>query len=354
MLLGLITSLFVLGLTILVHEFGHFVVARRFGIKVLEFGIGYPPRIATLAVRDGVEYTLNAIPVGGFVRMLGEEDPTDPQSFARQSGRVRIATLLAGSVMNLVLAAVVFAGAFAIGEKVPMGSVFIESVATNSPAQQAGMQPGDIVVSIQGREIRNFSELIQQTQSFLGQAVDVALLRNGESVTVRVVPRLRPPSGEGAIGIVIGMKEDFQVVTVRNPVWKAIPLGVREVWTVLSETIAGFVRMIRVGIAPGDIAGPVGIVQIGGAVAQTGLANLMRFIGLLSVNLFVINMLPFPMLDGGRIAFVLLEKIRGGRRVTPERESLVHWIGLLVLLGLMVVISYFDIVRIFGGGSLTP
>jgi regulator of sigma E protease len=354
MLAGLITSLFVFGLVILVHEFGHFVMAKRFGIKVLEFGIGYPPRIATLAVRDGVEYTLNAIPVGGFVRMLGEEDPTDPQSFARKSARVRIATLLAGSVMNLVLAALVFAGTFAIGEQVPVGSVFIESVAPGSPAQQAGMQPGDIIASIQDHEVRNFSELVQYTQSFLGQEVSVALLRQGESVTVQVVPRLRPPSGEGAMGIVIGMKEGFQVVTVRHPVWKAIPLGVQEVRTVLAETAAGFARMIRVGIAPGDIAGPVGILQIGGAVAQSGFVNLLRFIGLLSVNLFVINLLPFPMLDGGRIAFVLLEKIRGGKRVTPERESLVHLIGLLVLLGLMVVVSYFDIQRILGGGSLTP
>jgi regulator of sigma E protease len=354
MLLGLITSVFVFGIVILVHEVGHFLAARHFGIKILEFGIGYPPRIATLAERNGVKYTLNAIPVGGFVLMLGEQDPTNPQSFARMSARVRIVTLLAGVAMNLVLAAVVFAGTFAIGEQIPVGKVFIESVAPNSPAQLAGIQPGDIIVSLQGREVRNSTELVQYTQSFLGQEVSLDLSRNDETVSVQVVPRLRPPSGEGAMGIVIGMKDDFQIVTVRHPIWEAIPLGVREVWVVLRETIAGFIHMFQVGIAPGDIAGPVGIVQIGGIVAQTGLVNLLRFVGFLSVNLFIMNLLPIPMLDGGRIAFILLEKIRGGRKVTPERESLVHLIGLLVLLGLMVLISYYDIMRILGGGSLTP
>ncbi len=354
MLLSVIVFVIVFSLVVLVHELGHFVVARRSGIKVLEFGLGYPPRLKTLAVRDGVEYTLNAIPIGGFVRMLGEEDPSEPDSFARKSARVRIGTLLAGPVMNLFLAAVLFAGVFVIGEQIAVGRVVIQSVAPNSPAEQAGILPGDVVTAIEGQEVRNTLELLERTLASAGTEVSVSLLRAGKEAHVRLTPRLKPPPGEGAMGIVIMMQEGYQVQTVRHPIWEAIPLGLREVWIVFQETIAGFVRMFRVGISPGDIAGPVGILQLGGAVAQTGVANLMRFVAFLSVNLSIINLLPVPPLDGGRIAFILLEKLRGGKRFAPQYEGFAHFIGLILLLAFMAVVSYFDIVRILGGGSVVP
>jgi regulator of sigma E protease len=354
MFLSVIVFVFVFSLVVLVHELGHFVLARRSGIKVLEFGIGYPPRLKTLAVRDGVEYTLNATPIGGFVRMLGEEDPSDPDSFASKSAAVRIRTLLAGAGMNLILAAVLFASVFVIGEQIPVGRVLVESVAPSSPAENAGILPGDVIVAMEGQEVRNTWELAQEAQSLAGQEVDVSLVRGEQQLVVRLAPRVKPPPGEGAMGIGISMQEGHGVVTERYPIWRAIPMGIQEVWTVLVDTLAGFVRMFRVGISPGDIAGPVGILQIGGAVAQTGLVNLMRFAGFLSVNLSIINLLPLPPLDGGRIAFVLLEKARGGKRFAPQQEGLVHLLGLLLLLAFMVVVSYFDIVRMMNGGSLAP
>jgi regulator of sigma E protease len=354
MLLSLIVFVFVFSLVVLVHELGHYVLARRSGIKVLEFGIGYPPRIKTLAVRDGVEYTLNATPIGGFVRMLGEEDPSDPDSFASKSAAVRVSTLLAGAGMNLVLAAVLFAVVFVIGEQIPVGQVLVDSVAPASPAESAGILPGDVVVAMDGQQVRNSWELAQMAQAMAGREVAVSLTRSEQQLVVRLTPRLRPPTGEGAMGIGISMQEGYQVITERYPVWRAIPLGVREVWVVLVDTIAGFARMFRVGISPGDITGPVGIMQIGGAIAQTGLVNLIRFAAFLSVNLSIINLLPLPALDGGRIAFILLERARGGKRFAPQHEGLVHLLGLLLLLAFTVVISYFDIVRIVSGGSLVP
>ena len=354
MLTSLIAFLLVFGLIVLVHELGHFLMARRYGIKVLEFGFGYPPRVATLGVRDGVEYTLNAIPVGGFVRMLGEEDPSDPQSFASKGAGARILTLLAGSLMNLALAAVLFAGAFMLGQQVPVGQVRIEAVVPGSPAEVAGMQPGDIIVALQGERLRNSQELVERTQTLLGTTVEVELLRGGSELSVRLVPRTNPPAGEGAMGISITMGDDVEWVTERSPVWQAVPMAVREVGLVLVETVRGFAQMIRGGVSSGAIAGPVGIVQLGAAVVQTGLSNLMRFVAFLSINLFVVNLLPLPALDGGRIAFILLEKFRGGRRLAPEREGLVHLLGLLLLLGLVAIVSYFDIARILGGGRLLP
>ena len=352
MLLNAFAFVLVFGLVVLVHELGHFVVARRGGIVIQEFGIGYPPRLKTLAVRHGVEYTLNAIPIGGFVRMLGEEDPSEPGSFASKSALVRISTLLAGSVMNLVLAAVLFAGVFFVGQQVAVGKVVVETVAPFSPAEQAGILPGDIVTGLAGQEIRNVLELVERTQAFQGREVSVSLLRDHEQLDVRLTPRAQPPEGEGAMGVTIAMEPGYEVITERYPIWEAIYLGVREVWTTLSLMITGLARMFRVGVRPGDITGPVGIFEISGIVAQTGLANLMRFIGFFSINLSMINMLPLPALDGGRIAFILLEKVRGGRRVAPQREGLVHFVGLLLLLALTVVISYFDILRILNRGAL--
>lgn len=354
MLLSLTVFAFVFSLVVLVHEVGHFVLARRHGIKVLEFGIGYPPRLKTLTVRNDVEYTLNALPIGGFVKMLGEEDPSDPQSFSAQSAGVRINTLLAGSVMNLILAAALFAGVFILGEQIVVGKVVVDSVAANSPAEQAGLLPGDVVTAVQDQPIQDTMQLVERLHVAAGREVRLTLLRDGAEVTAHLTPRVRPPPGEGAVGIVVRMAEGFEVLTLRYPIWKAIPLGIREVWNVLGDTIAGFLYMFRVGVSAGGIVGPVGIVQLGGAVAQTGLANLMRFAGMLSVNLFIVNLLPIPALDGGRIAVILLEKVRGGRRFAPEQEGLVHFIGLLVLLAFTAVVSYYDLVRIFGGGSAAP
>jgi regulator of sigma E protease len=354
MLLSLIVFVLVFSLVVLAHELGHYVLARRSGIKVLEFGIGYPPRLKTLAVRDGVEITLNATPIGGFVRMLGEEDPSDPDSFASKSATVRISTLLAGAAMNLLLAALLFACVFMIGDAIPVGRVVVQSVVPNSPAERAGILPSDVILAIEDQQLRNTWELVHKTQAVAGREVSVTLARGDQELVVRLTPRVKPPPGEGAMGIGISMQEGYQVVAVRHPVWEAVPLGVREVWTVLVETIAGFARMFRVGFTPGDITGPVGIMQIGGAVAQTGLVNLMRFAAFLSVNLSIINLLPVPALDGGRIAFILLEKARGGKRFAPQQEGLVHLLGLLLLLAFTVVISYFDIVRIVSGGSLLP
>lgn len=354
MLISAIAFITVFGLVVLVHEVGHFVMARRAGIVVKEFGFGYPPRVKTLAVRNGVEYTLNAIPVGGFVRMLGEEDPSEPGSFASKSAWVRIRTLLAGSAMNLVLAAVLFACAFIIGEQVAVGRVVVESVAPGSPAEQAGVLPGDIVTVLEGQEIRNLGELIERTQALQGQEISMSLERGDQQIAVRLTPRVQPPEGEGAMGVTIVMQPGYEIRTIRYPIWEAGYLGAREVWMTLVLIITGFMRMFRVGISPGDITGPVGIFQMSGVIAQTGVVNLMRFTSFFSVNLFILNLLPLPALDGGRIAFILLERIRGGKRVAPQQEGFVHFIGLLVLLALMVVISYFDILRIFGGGSALP
>lgn len=354
MLVSVIAFVVVFGVIVLVHELGHFLSAKQAGITIQEFGIGYPPRIATLAVRDGVEYTLNAIPVGGFVRLLGEEDPTAPGSFASKSAWVRIRTLAAGVAMNLLLAVVLFTASYVIGEQVAVGKVVVNSIAPGSPAEKAGIQAGDLITAIQGQEVRNTIELVERTQALKGQEVTLSLLRGSESLTVRLTPRVEPPPGEGAMGVSIGMQEGWRFETVRRPIWEAAWLGLREVWMALTLTAKGLGMLFRGSVSPRELTGPVGIFQMSGVVARTGVANLMRFTGLISVNFSLLNLLPIPALDGGRIAFILLEKLRGGRRVAPQREGLIHLIGLVLLLVLMLLVSYFDLLRIYSGQMPLP
>jgi regulator of sigma E protease len=354
MLLSAFAFVMVFGLVVLVHELGHFWFARKAGITVLEFGFGYPPRIKTLAVRDGVEYTLNAIPLGGFTRMLGEEDPTAPGSFASKSAWARIRTLVAGPAMNLLLAVVLFAAAAVMGQQIAVGRVLVTSVLPGSPAESAGIQAGDLITAVQGQTVRNTDELYERTQTLLGQEVSLSLLRGPDSLTVRLTPRVKPPAGEGAMGIVMTMQEGWTVATVRQPIWKAPWLGIQEAWSALLLTLSGFGQLLRGTVSPKEITGPVGIFQISGLVARTGLANLMRLTAFISINLSLFNLFPLPALDGGRIAFIVLEKLRGGRRIAPQHEGLVHLIGLLALVGLMLVVSYFDITRLLSGKTLLP
>jgi regulator of sigma E protease len=354
MLLTAVSFVFVLGLVMFVHELGHLIAARRAGITVLEFGFGYPPRLISLGVRDGVEYTINAIPFGAFVRMLGEDGTAEPGSFASKSAWARIKTLAAGSLMNLLLAAVVFIGVALAGEQVAIGQVVVTGVAEGSPGALAGIQADDIIQSIGGQTVRNTSELVQRTQESLGTEVDLALLREGQSLTVRVVPRAKPPAGEGAIGIGIAMVEGWQVDTVKRSFGEAVVQGLRDTWSVVGLTISSFGQLFRGAVSPSELTGPVGLFQMSGVVARAGWVNVLRFMGFISVNLFLLNLLPIPALDGGRIAFVLLEMLRGGKRMAPQREGLVHLIGLILLVGLMLLVSYYDVLRIASGQNPLP
>jgi len=349
MLLSAVAFVLVFGLIVLVHEAGHFVMARRAGIKVLEFGFGYPPRIKTLFVRNGVEYTLNALPLGGFVRMLGEEGAPEPGSFSSKSARARIATLLAGPTMNLVLAAVLFAVLLvAVGQGVPTGQVLVSAVATDSPAAQSGVLAGDRILALDGQAVGSVVEVQKLTQAALGREVSLSLWRGEQTVMARLTPRVNPPQGQGAMGVTIG--DDYR--SVRYSVWRAIPLGVAQVGQTIVMIVTGLIAVIRGLVSAKELAGPIGVFQATGEVARLGLPLLVDFTAGLSVNIAIVNLLPIPILDGGRVALVLLEKLRGGKRMAPQQEGAVQFASLMLLLALVVLFSYFDILRLFSGQSI--
>jgi regulator of sigma E protease len=348
----IVVFLALLILLVLTHEIGHFAAARLCKVKVEEFGIGFPPRIWGFK-RGETMYSINWIPLGGFTKLLGEEDPSAEGSLASKSIPARILVLGAGSLLNILLPIILFTLAFMIPHMATHESVIIKDVAANSPAQAAGILAGDRILSINGHEVQNRGDVSYQIQLNLGNPTTiVAQHPDTTRKTVVVTPRWNPPQGQGATGVQLTFT-DNTTVTESMPFWEAVPAGFTHSWEILvlfkNEIVGWFVK----NTAP-QLAGPIAIAQITGEVYKAGISPLLEFMALISINLGVFNLLPFPGLDGGRLVFVLLEWVRRGKRISPQKEGLVHLIGFAALILLILVISYFDVSRIINGGSLLP
>ena len=285
--------------------------------------------------------------------MAGEEDPKVPRSLASKGIGTRLLVLSAGSLMNLLLPLFLFSIAFMIPDNLVIGQVMIEEVDPGSPAARAGIEPGDTFLSINNKPVNNIGDLPRYIQLNLGKEVTM-LIKHSDSTTenVQVIPRWKPPEGQGAIGIVVTTIEPT-IVRQSEPFWKAIPLGVSACIETFVLFKNGIISTI-IGTAPVAVTGPVGIAQITGEVAKAGISPLLEFAAFLSINLAIINIFPLPALDGGRIAFVLLEWIRRGKRISPKTEGLVHLIGFAMLMAAFLAITYQDIIRIISGDSLIP
>lgn len=351
----IITTLIFLGILavlILAHELGHFATAKAFGIRVDEFGLGFPPRLIGIK-RGETLYSLNAVPLGGFTKMAGEEDPDIERSLASKSVGARVIVLSAGSIMNALLPLLLFAIAFMVPHNVVTGDVVVAEVAPDSPAAAAGIEVGDTLVSLNDEPVQSISDLQIFTQLNLGKEVNLTVRHSDATVEeVRLIPRWKPPPGEGAMGVALSMPE-AAIVRQSYPFWEAIPMGVSE----CIETFVIFKNEILkwfIGATPVQVIGPVGIAQITGEVARAGLSPLLRFAGFISINLAIINILPLPALDGGRIVFVLLGWIRRGKRISPKTEGMVHAIGFAILIAAIIALTYQDIIRIIAGESLIP
>ena len=371
---------------IVIHEAGHFFAAKAFGIKVLEFGIGFPPRIKGLIWRRcETEYTINWLPLGGFVRLLGEEDPTDPRSLAAAPRWKRLVVMFAGVFMNIVLAIVLFSLGFMIPRERPLTMAQVIEVADGSPASGAevvgqmtdgsdplqGIQPGDIILGVEGVEIKNTTELIYENRLNLGETQEWEISRAGSMLTAFVYARWHPPPDQGPTGIRVGAPQfcsgadaegnaiGCQLLypwteTVWYWPWDAVPKGLDQ----LRDTVVLTMNEIRVRVGGGGgagvnddqplLSGPVGIADTTGMIIEeAGWRPLVDLAALLSLSLAFFNVLPIPGLDGGRIFFVLLEYARGGRRVKPEKEALVHLVGIAILISVFLAITVKDVQRLF-------
>jgi regulator of sigma E protease len=347
---GLIFAVMLVGLVV-AHEFAHFATAKFFGVYVHEFGVGFPPRIWGKRFGE-TEYTINWLPVGGFVRLMGEEDPGDPRSLAAKPRWQRLIILASGGVVNLILPIFLFAIAFTIPHEEAISRAVVTSVVVGAPAEEAGLLPGDVIYEIAGRDSANLAAAGRLVRLNLGKQFDIVVKRGDQFITLSVYARWAAPAGQGPTGITIGSQYDF-TETVSQPPWESIPNGLRATLDTMILARNEIISRFKGGGEGGPaVRGPVGLAQATGELARAGGAPpLFELAALLSINLGLLNLLPLPMLDGGRIAFLLLEVVRRGKRVAPEREALVHLVGLVLFVLLFVVVTFADISRIASGES---
>lgn len=356
MIVTIVSFVGMLVVLMLVHELGHFITAKLSGVKVEEFGFGFPPRLLSIK-RGETRYSLNALPLGAFVKMAGEEDPDTPRSLASKSIGTRLLVLGAGSIMNLLLPFLLFSIAFMVPHTAVTEPVVVAKVVPGTPAAMAGIQSGDIITSINGKPLDNLGDLHRYIQLHLGNEITL-LVTHSDSTTekVQVIPRWEPPEGEGAIGIEVDLETAWLNRTVDRqsyPFWRAIPMGVGQCIETFVLFKNGIISMI-IGAVPAQLTGPVGIAQLTGEVARAGFSPLLELAAFISINLGIINLFPLPALDGGRIVFVLLEWVRRGKRISAKAEGIVHSIGFFMLIAVILAITFQDIIRIISGESLIP
>ena len=356
----LIVFLFALGGMIFVHELGHFIAARWAGIEVEEFGLGLPSyKLATLFTWKGTEFTVHALLLGGFIRPKGENDPNVPGGLAAANPWKRLVVLFAGPLMNLITAIVVFSFLISF-EGVPMpGSVKIDSVSANFPAQQAGMQADDILLAINGQSVTEINSAITTIKANLDKPVELLIERNGEKVTLTATPLSTRKASEGALGV--GLGNPTRPATFIESVSGGFMVTAIQAATIVYLPIA----LIQGAIAPADarFIGFKGIFDMFGvavkedvttrqevAAAPTGASTpqptnwTLNLIGVLSISLGVMNLFPIPALDGGRILFTLPE-ILFRKRIPAQWENTVNGIAMLLLIGLMLFVNVMDFIN---------
>ncbi|MDO8751764.1 MAG: M50 family metallopeptidase [Dehalococcoidia bacterium] len=346
----------ILVIVVLIHEAGHFAVAKAAGVGVLEFGLGFPPRL--WGIRHGETlYTLNAVPLGGFVKLAGEEDPSEPRSLAGKSQGIRFLVMAAGPFMNAVLALLLLSVLAMIPQDVAVGEVKVVDITPGSPAQLAGILPGDIIAAADGHTIDNYADLRYRVNLKLGAQTSWLIHRGSQSLTVNLVPRFNPPQGQGATGVVISIVNN-RIESRAEPFWRAPITGLQSMWDVLVLTKNEFSKWATGGSAP-QVTGPLGMAAVVGEVAQARDISvgeraiaILNLTAIISLSLGIFNILPIPALDGGRILFVAIEWVRRGKRIPPQKEGLVHMVGFVLLITLVLIITFADVSRIIRGESL--
>lgn len=333
----------VLGTLILAHELGHFLVAKWRGVKIEEFGIGFPPRLVKLFEAGGTEYTLNWIPFGGFVRPAGENDPEVPDGLAASSKLTRTLVLIAGPAANILLAFIAFVFAFKFAAP-DVDRVLITEVAPGSPAQTSGMQSGDIIEEAGGVEIDSFQSLQTVIQDSLGEPLEMTVLRDGEIIEITLVPRTEIPEGQGPIGAMLGYPRDelgwFESARLST---QSIGAQIMAIVQLPGRIMSGSATEQETRVA--GLKGIHDMIAWASDIDQSAQRPFftLNIVGVISVGLAVANLLPIPALDGGRLLFVLIEAIIG-RRISPRLEGLAHAIGFLLLLALMVYFNLQDFI----------
>lgn len=346
-LVNILVALLVFGILVLVHEFGHFIVAKKNGIFVEEFAIGMGPKLISFTLGETV-YSLRALPLGGFCKMLGEESESlDERSFSQKSVGARMSVIAAGPIMNFLLALVIL---FIFASSNGYSTTQVDVITDNSPASRSELQPGDIIKKIDGKSMHIFQDItFYFTLEATGEPIKLTVLRDGERKDVTIQPEFNDKTKSYQIGIVPVREQGNFLGAIGQSFW--------EMLFYIKMTVEGFVQLITGQVSPDNVAGPIGIINIIGEQYEEGIktslsaaiSNLAGITVLLSANLGVLNLLPIPALDGSRLVFLIIEAIRK-KPINATIENTVHLVGFALLMLLMVVIAYNDLVRLFVGG----
>ena len=343
----------VLGVLIFFHEFGHFLIARLFGVGVEKFSLGFGPRL--IGKKIGItDYRLSAIPLGGYVKMVGEEpdaeiDPADlPLSFTHKPVVQRMLIVAAGPVFNILLAVLIFFGIFwASGTFIMKPS--IGSVRAGSPAAAAGLMKGDLITVINGIQINSWDEMAEIINGSEGNTLSLSVRRQESTLDFSIAPEKVPTQnifGEEIQRHVIGIEASRESYSKEMNSFEAFTESLRQSYRVIELMVVIIAKLIKGDISTDTLGGPIMIAQMAGDSAKAGVGSLIFFIALISINLAIINLLPIPVLDGGHLLFFLIEAIKGSPVSIKVRE-VAQQVGLFILILLMILVFYNDIHRIF-------
>lgn len=334
-MITIISSIIIFLLVILIHEFGHFIVAKMNGVSVLEFSIGMGPKLFQKE-SNGTLYSLRLLPVGGYCQLEGEDEENDSQnSLNNQSPFVRLKVILAGAIMNFILAFILLILLMSVSRV----STEVSGVLENSPAYSSGIQAGDKIVSINGQMLEDGEQVLESIKKSKGD-LDIVLLRNEKSKNIKVTPRLE--NNNRKIGV--NFQEEYNIKNFN--IIKGLEKGIATFLN-LTGMLYKFLGMLITGkLGLGGVSGPVGVVKEIGNAAKTGVANLIFLLAYININLGVFNLLPIPALDGGRAIFILIEMIFG-KKISQEKEGYIHMVGLILLLGLIAIVTIKDVIKLF-------
>jgi regulator of sigma E protease len=349
-MVSLLSAIVVLGILIFVHELGHFIFAKLFGVGVEKFSLGFGPKLAGRKIGE-TEYLISAFPLGGYVKMVGEADGGElseaekARSFAEKPPLKRIAIVAAGPLFNLIFALLIFIAVFMIG--VPIATTKIGEVVKDKPAARAGLQANDVITGINGRPVKRWDEFAKVVAESKGKPVDLEVRRGQAMLSYHIVPENRTAKnlfGESVTSPVIGVVSAGETVTERFGPLEAVQKGSIQTWNMIELTYLSIVKIIERTIPLETIGGPIMIAKMAGQQATAGVVSFLAFMALLSINLGVLNLLPVPILDGGHLFFYIWELIFR-KPVSMKAREIAQQVGLVLLIGLMVLAFYNDIVK---------
>ncbi len=354
-----ISFIIVLGILIFVHELGHFICAKFFRVKVLKFSLGFGPTVIGKQMGE-TEYVISAFPLGGYVKMYGE-NPTDEveqslvaRSFAHKPVWQRFLIVASGPVFNLLFATFLFFLIFAFaGLPQPLPGTKIGPVAPDSPAEAAGLQKGDIIVSINGQKTEKWTDIVELVGKSGGEPVKLVIKRGDETFETTGTPKLQ--EDKNIFGEVIGKRYLLGIMRTEEVVYEkvsfieALHAGIIQTWNIIFLTLLAIVKIFQRVVPASELGGPILIAQLAGQQMKAGLLNFVNFMAFISINLGILNLLPVPVLDGGHLVFFSVEALRG-KPLSMRTQELWQQVGLVLLISLMFFVFYNDLVRIFTHG----